>query len=91
MLKAKDNMRVLFVVRYTGDEYLGIMSISGVLKVRGYKVEMVEAEYEKVKERLEVNNTPTILAYSTPTVFANYYLNLNLNNYPTNKQMRLIT
>ena len=66
-------MRILFVVEYTGDEYTGVMSISSVLKERGYQVEIVEAEYKKVKEKLKAN-TPTILAYSIPTVLVNYYL-----------------
>ncbi len=69
-------MRVIFVIHYTGDEYNGIMSISSVLKKRGYQVEAVEAEYAKVKAKLNTN-IPTILAYSTPTVLAEYYLKLN--------------
>lgn len=52
------------------------MYISSVLKNKGYQVEIVEAEYAKVKAALNVN-IPTILAYSTPTVLAEHYLKLN--------------
>ncbi len=69
-------MRIIFITKYTGDEQLGIMTISSMLKQNGHQVEILEAEYKKVKEKLE-SRIPTILAYSTPTVYSDYYVQLN--------------
>ncbi|MBU1864574.1 MAG: B12-binding domain-containing radical SAM protein [Candidatus Omnitrophica bacterium] len=73
---AKKDMRILFVVRFTGDEYLGIMSLSAVLKQYGHEVELIEAFYKKVEKRLK-ENKPTIVVYSTVTLFVDFYLKLN--------------
>lgn len=70
-------MRVLFVVQYSGDENLGIMIMSKMLKQKGFQVEMVEAQYKDICVKLRQNNANTVLAYSAPTVFINYYLELN--------------
>lgn len=70
------NSRILFVVKNPGDEFIGIMIISSLLKESGYRVEMVEAEYNKVISKLN-DAIPTILAYSTPSDWVNYYLRLN--------------
>ncbi|MFH1339144.1 MAG: radical SAM protein [Candidatus Omnitrophota bacterium] len=69
-------MRVIFVIRHTGEGQIGIMSLSGVLKQRGHRVEIVEAGYKKIKERLRAGHS-AILAYSTPTRYADYYIQLN--------------
>ncbi|MBU4149931.1 MAG: cobalamin-dependent protein, partial [Candidatus Omnitrophica bacterium] len=69
-------MRVIFAVKYSGDEYIGLMRISSILRNKGYQVEAVEAEYNKVKERLK-DGLPTVLAYSAPTIFVSHYLKLN--------------
>jgi anaerobic magnesium-protoporphyrin IX monomethyl ester cyclase len=77
MISSGNDMRVLFVVYSTADEHNGIMSISSVLKNRGHQVDLVEARYKKISKKLKYNKIPVILAYSTPTLLADYYLNLN--------------
>lgn len=70
------NNRILFAVKNTADEFIGIMTISSLLKQRGFRVELVEAEYDKVIKRLK-DAIPTILAFTTPSELVHYYLRLN--------------
>jgi len=69
-------MHILFVVRDLHTEYLGIMSLSSILKRAGHNIDIVEARYDRIKRKLEKNNF-TILAYSAHVVNISYYLNLN--------------
>jgi len=72
-------MRILWPIynlQIEHNQYPGIMSVSSVLKQNGFEVEVVAADFEQVKEKLE-NMTSTILAYSTPTAYSRYYLQLN--------------
>jgi radical SAM superfamily enzyme YgiQ (UPF0313 family) len=59
------------------NQSLGIMSISGVLKRSGYRSQVVEANYKKIKRKLLKKNPPAVIAYNTPTVFARAFLELN--------------
>jgi len=70
------NNRILFAVKNATDEFIGIMTISSLLKQRGFRVELVEAEYGQVTKRLK-DTVPTILAFTTPSELVHYYLRLN--------------
>jgi len=69
-------MRILFVVDYIGDDYLGIMGISSILKQKGYYVESIDAKLDKIIEKLK-DKVPTVLAYSVSTSLAKQYLHIN--------------
>ena len=72
-------MRILWPVidLFKGDnQFIGIMTISSLLKQSGYYSEVVEADYKKIKAKL-LENVPTVLAFSTPTIFAKTYVKLN--------------
>jgi radical SAM superfamily enzyme YgiQ (UPF0313 family) len=68
--------RVIFPVRDIETQYIGAMTISSFLKSHGYEVEAVEAEERALAEKLR-DGRPTVLAYTTPTVFVLDYLELN--------------
>jgi radical SAM superfamily enzyme YgiQ (UPF0313 family) len=71
--------RILWPVMdlYKGDnQFIGIMIISSLLKKQGFHSEVVEADYNTIKTFLK-QPMPTILAYSTPTIYAQTYLDLN--------------
>jgi len=72
-------MRILWPVYdlYKGENQpCGIMAISSILKQKGYRSEVVQADYKAVKNKLR-ESMPTVLAFSTPSIFAQTYLNLN--------------
>jgi anaerobic magnesium-protoporphyrin IX monomethyl ester cyclase len=58
------------------NKFIGIMYISSLLKKAGHVVEVVNADYTEVKKRIEKKAFP-VIAYSTPTAYAPYYLELN--------------
>jgi radical SAM superfamily enzyme YgiQ (UPF0313 family) len=66
----------LFAIKYTGDDHIGIMSISALLKLHGYSVEAVNADYGSIKAKLK-QGIPTVLGFYTPTIYCSYYLLLN--------------
>ncbi len=73
-------MRILWPIYNLNNEYSqypGVMNISSLLKQNGFEVEIVPADYNHIKARLQEKAT-TILAYSTLTSFFQYYLKLNL-------------
>lgn len=62
---------------YKGDnQFIGIMVISSLLKQHGFDSEVIEADYEIIKSRFLEDN-PAILAFSTPTIYSQTYLELN--------------
>jgi anaerobic magnesium-protoporphyrin IX monomethyl ester cyclase len=72
-------MRVLWPVyklHKEENQYPGIMVLSSLLKLYGFEVEVVNAQYEEVKSRLSAGER-AVLAYSTPTSFFRHYLELN--------------
>lgn len=69
-------MDILFIVNDFSFEFLGIMSLSSVLKKAGHNVEVVLADYYKVKRKLKNNNFRTV-AYSADSVHIKNYLALN--------------
>ncbi|MFH1519721.1 MAG: radical SAM protein [Candidatus Omnitrophota bacterium] len=69
-------MRVLFPFKEIEDENLGAMYLASMLRLQGHTTELVKAEYKVVKSKLQ-DNIPTLLAYSTPSFYADYYLELN--------------
>jgi len=72
----KADMRILFVVDYIGDDHLGIMGVSSILKQKGYCVETINASPGKIIEKLK-DEVPTILAYSVLTPLSKQYLHIN--------------
>lgn len=72
-------MRVIWPIYNVHEEhnqYPGVMSISAVLKQHGFAVEVVTAELDALRDRLD-KDTPTVVAYSTPTAYVRHYLDLN--------------
>ena len=69
-------MHILFAVKDLETEYLGIMYLSSVLKKSGHQVDIVEATYGKMKNKLK-NGSFTLLAYTALSQLARYYLDLN--------------
>jgi radical SAM superfamily enzyme YgiQ (UPF0313 family) len=57
-------------------QYPGVMNISALLKQNGIKVEVISAEYETIIARLRTEED-VILAFSTPTPYYRFYLDLN--------------
>lgn len=57
-------------------QYLGIMTISAVLKEHGIPTEVISADLERISERIE-GEDDVILAYSTPSAHATVYIELN--------------
>lgn len=75
-------MRVLWPVYNLHEEqnqYLGIMGISSILRQGGFGVEVVPADYHALADRLIGRASSTVLAFSTPTPYARYYIELNRN------------
>ena len=72
----KADMRILFIVDYIGDDHLGIMGISSILKQKGYCVETINASPGKIIEKLK-DEVLTILAYSALTPRSKQYLHIN--------------
>ena len=71
------NLRILFPVKDPSTQYVGAMTISGVLKREGFNdVQAVEAAYEKIAPLLSRDRL-TVLAYTTPSIFCLFYLELN--------------
>ncbi|GAX60417.1 Fe-S oxidoreductase [Candidatus Scalindua japonica] len=72
-------MKILFPMERNSmkQHWLGIMTLSAVLKKGGFQTEVVVAEEEIVLEKIK-NNEPTILAYSTPTFLAKFNIEFNL-------------
>lgn len=63
---------------YKGENQLvSIMSISSTLKANGHISEVVEADYRSVKRKLDRIPGPVIVAFSTPSVFAEPFTALN--------------
>ena len=69
------DVAVYFVVRYAGEDLMGAMIISSMLKQRGINVEMISAD-EDIERKL-VFDKSVILAYSATTVTVDHYLKLN--------------
>ncbi len=69
-------MNILFIHKNCNREIIGPMIISAILKKAGCSVEFVESDFRLINKRLQ-NNNDCILAYPTPTVFYNEFLNLN--------------
>jgi len=71
-------MNIYFVLhedwRYS--EHLGIMSLSSILRMAGHKVDIVEAQCDRIIKRVK-NNNFAILAYSANSLNIGYYLSLN--------------
>jgi len=62
---------------YKGDnQFVGISQISALLKKKDFVSQVIEADFKKIKSRLR-KDTLTILAFSTPTVYAQTYLELS--------------
>jgi len=62
---------------YKGDnQFVGISILSALLKKNGIGSEAVEAEDRAIARKLG-DGRPTILAFSTPTIYARTYLDLN--------------
>ena len=57
-------------------QYLGIMTISAVLKEHGISTEVIPADLERLSERVE-REGEVILAFSTPSAHATVYIELN--------------
>jgi radical SAM superfamily enzyme YgiQ (UPF0313 family) len=72
-------MRVLWPIYNLQEEhsqYPGVMSISALLKQEGFNVEVAPAELEIICSKLQ-EDPQTVLAFSTMTVHARHYLDLN--------------
>lgn len=71
-------MRILFPMEKNSmkQHWLGIMTLSAVLKKGGFKTEVVVAEEKVVAEKLKENGH-TIMAYSTPTFLAKFNIEFN--------------
>jgi len=72
-------VNVLWPVRdlYKGDNlFIGISYISAVLKKHGFGSEVVEADLKALRARLKSGGSH-ILAFSTPTIYARTYADLN--------------
>ncbi len=62
---------------FKGDnQFVGIMMISSLLKKHGFHSEVVEADAAEIKKWLQ-RNVLTVVAFSTPTVYAQTYIELN--------------
>ncbi len=72
-------MRILWPIynlKREHSQYPGVMGISSLLKQNGFEVEIVPADYNQIKAKLQ-KKVPTILAYSTLTSFFQHCLKLN--------------
>lgn len=69
-------MRVLFVQEDLEVENLGIMYIASMLRRVGHDVSAIEANEERILERL-ADGQPTIVAYSALAFYGEHYIELN--------------
>ena len=69
-------MRILFPLYHHQVEHLGVMYLSSILKKKGHHVEVVHAVPETIAEALRRGGA-TVLAYSSETMLARYYLHVN--------------
>lgn len=72
-------MHILWPIRELSREdnqFPGVMGICSLLKQEGFSVELANAEYRTIASRLDPQ-TPTILAYSTPTCHFRFLMDLN--------------
>ncbi len=72
-------MLVLWPIRKLGSEegqYPGVMTMSAVLRAQGFQVEAIEADANAIQRRI-ADARSTVLAYSTMTVNAREYVELN--------------
>ena len=63
-------------VAHEHSQYPGIMNISAVLKDRGYRSEVIDADEKQILDRV-ASEDRVVLAYSTPSALATIYVNLN--------------
>ncbi len=77
-------MNILFVSNFpqkyshlSGYVPVGILSMSSILKTKGYQVEICEATYQAVEQGIK-RNKPTLLAYSSASEDIHEYLKLNM-------------
>lgn len=77
-LHGKDDLRILWPVLdlHKGDNlFTGISIIAGLLRHSGYSSTVVEADAPTIRKTLAAD-VPTVLAFSTPTVYAQTYVEL---------------
>ncbi len=57
------------------NQFIGISMISALLERHGVRSEVVEADYNAVRDKIR-RDAPLLLAFSTPTVYAKSYLDI---------------
>ena len=70
-------MRILFAVKdLASTDMLGIMYLSSMVKKDGHEIDVVDLEYNKVREKIK-EYKPAIIGYSIATHNRNQYLPIN--------------